>query len=133
MGGLQQQFYELRGEVNKVTQTMNRLKKDKRFDELATYRANYQGVMNVKGQVRALEIPRELEKKRDAVMRRDDISVVVKSDLIRELELQRDQRLAFVPELRKKAMFLCSKEDCNSSIIFSSFNCFSLKKSLCSG
>ena len=104
MGGLQQQFYELRGEVNKVTQTMNRLKKDKRFDELATYRANYQGVMNVKGQVRALE--RYLEnwrRKRDAVMRRDDISVVVKSDLIRELELQRDQRLAFVPELRKKA------------------------------
>ena len=104
MGGLQQQFYELRGEVNKVTQTMNSLKKDKRFDELATYRANYQGVMNVKGQVRALE--RYLEnwrKKRDAVMRRDDISVVVKSDLVRELEMQRDQRLAFVPELRKKA------------------------------
>ena len=104
MGGLQQQFYELRGEVNKVTQTMNRLRKDKRFDELATYRANYQGVMNVKSQVRALE--RYLEnwrRKRDAIMRRDDISVVVKSDLIRELELQRDQRLAFVPELRKKA------------------------------
>jgi len=104
MGGLQQQFYELRGEVNKVTQTMNRLRKDKRFDELATYRANYQGVLNVKSQVRALE--RYLEnwrRKRDAIMRRDDISVVVKSDLIRELELQRDQRLAFVPELRKKA------------------------------
>jgi len=104
MGGLQQQFYELRGEVQKVTQTMNSLKKDKRFDELATYRANYQGVMNVKGQVRALE--RYLEnwrKQRDAVMRRDDISVIVKSDLIRELELQRDSRLAFVPELRKKA------------------------------
>ena len=104
MGGLQQQFYELRGEVNKVTQTMNSLKKDKRFDELATYRANYQGVINVKGQVRALE--RYLEnwrRKRDAVMKRDDISVVVKSDLVRELELQRDQRLAFVPELRKKA------------------------------
>ena len=104
MGGLQQQFYELRGEVNKVTQTMNSLKKQKRFDELATYRANNQGTMNVKNQVRSME--RYLDnyrKKRDAIMRREDVSVSVKQGLLEDLVLERDKRLAFVPELRKKA------------------------------
>ena len=89
MGGLQQQFYELRGEVNKVTQTMNRLKKDKRLDELATYRANYQGVMNVKGQVRALERYWDnWRKRRDRLMRNENISVIAKSDKLREMELE---------------------------------------------
>jgi hypothetical protein len=104
MGGLQQQFYELRSEVNKVTQTMNSLKKQKRFDELATYRANNQGTMNVKNQVRSME--RYLDnyrKKRDAIMRREDVSVSVKQGLLEDLVLERDKRLAFVPELRKKA------------------------------
>jgi hypothetical protein len=104
MGGLQQQFYELRGEVNKVTQTMNSLKKQKRFDELATYRANNQGTMNVENQVRSME--RYLDnyrKKRDAIMRREDVSVSVKQGLLEDLVLERDKRLAFVPELRKKA------------------------------
>ena len=83
---------------------MNSLKKQKRFDELATYRANNQGTMNVKNQVRSME--RYLDnyrKKRDAIMRREDVSVSVKQGLLEDLVLERDKRLAFVPELRKKA------------------------------
>lgn len=63
-----------------------------------------QGVLNVKGQVRAIE--RYLDnwrKRRDRLMRDENISVSVKSDMLRELELERDMRLAMVPELRKRA------------------------------
>ena len=42
-------------------------------------------------------------KKRDRIMQRTDISMSAKSDMIRELELDRDRRLAIVPALREKA------------------------------
>ena len=103
-GGLQQQFYELRGEVDKAVNTMNALKKQQRFDELSAYRSNMKGVVGVKGQVRALE--RYLDnwrKRRDRLLRNENMSVIAKSDKLREMELERDRRLAFVPELRKRA------------------------------
>jgi hypothetical protein len=103
-GGLQQQFYELRSEVDKAVNTMNALKKQQRFDELSAYRSNMKGVVGVKGQVRALE--RYLDnwrKRRDRLLRNENMSVIAKSDKLREMELERDRRLAFVPELRKKA------------------------------
>ncbi len=104
MGGLQQQFYELRGEVDRAVSTINSLKKEKRFDELRAYKSDVKGLMNVKGRVRALE--RYLDnwrKKRDRLMRRTDISVMVKAEMLQDLEAERDKRLAFIPELRKKA------------------------------
>ena len=103
-GGLQQQFYELRGEVDKAVATINSLKRDQRFDELSAYRSNMKGVIGVKGQIRALE--RYLDnwrKRRDRLMRNENISVIAKSDRLIEMKLERDKRLAFVPELRKRA------------------------------
>ena len=103
-GGYQQQFYELRNEVDKAVSTINSLQKQERFDELSAYRSNMQGLLNIKGQVRSIE--RYLDnwrKRRDRLMRDENISVTVKSDMLRELELERDMRLAMVPELRKKA------------------------------
>ena len=103
-GGYQQQFYELRNEVDKAVATINSLQKQERFDELSAYRSNMQGLLNIKGQVRSIE--RYLDnwrKRRDRLMRDENISVTVKSDMLRELELERDMRLAMVPELRKKA------------------------------
>jgi len=103
-GGLQQQFYELRAEVNTAVQTLNKLRTDKRFDEYSAYRSNMQGVFNIKGQVRALERYMDnWRKRRDRLLKRTDISAVAKSDLLKQLELERDRRLALVPELRKKA------------------------------
>ena len=83
-GGYQQQFYELRGEVDRAVATINSLQKQQRFDELSAYRSNMQGVLNVKGQVRAIE--RYLDnwrKRRDRLMRDENISVSVKSDMLR--------------------------------------------------
>jgi len=103
-GGYQQQFYELRGEVDRAVATINSLQKQRRFDELSAYRSNMQGVLNVKGQVRSIE--RYLDnwrKRRDRIYQDENLSITVKSDLIRDLELERDMRLAMVPQLRKKA------------------------------
>ena len=103
-GGYQQQFYELRNEVDKAVQTINSLKKQQRFDELSAYRSNMQGVLNVKGQVRAVD--RYLANwrlRRDRLMMNENISLTVKSDMLRDLELERDKRLAMIPELREKA------------------------------
>ena len=103
-GGYQQQFYELRGEVDRAVATINSLQKQRRFDELSAYRSNMQGVLNVKGQVRSIE--RYLDnwrKRRDRIYQDENLSITVKSDLIRDLELERDMRLAMIPELRKKA------------------------------
>ncbi len=103
-GGYQQQFYELRNEVDKAVQTINSLKKQQRFDELSAYRSNMQGVLNVKGQVRAIDrYLANWRERRDRLMRNENISLTVKSDMLRDLELERDMRLAMIPELRKKA------------------------------
>ena len=103
-GGYQQQFYELRNEVEKAVQTINSLKKQKRFDELSAYRSNMQGVLNVKGQVRAVDrYLTNWRTRRDRLMNNDNISLTVKSDMLRDLELERDKRLAMIPELRDKA------------------------------
>jgi len=104
MGGYQQQFYELRGEVDSAVQTLNSLRKQKRFDELAAYKSDVKGLINVKGKVRSMErYLANWRNKRDRLMRRTDISVIVKAELLQDLEMERDIRLAFVPELRKKA------------------------------
>ena len=103
-GGLQQSFYELRTEVNRATATLNDLKKQKRWDEVAAYKANTKGTFAVKGQVRAIEkYMKNWREKRDRLLRRTDVSPLVKSDMIRDMEIDRDKRLAIVPSLRQKA------------------------------
>ena len=103
-GGYQQQFYELRNEVDRAVQTMNALEKAGRYDELLAYRSNIRGLLDIKNEARRID--RYLTKwrlRRDAIMNNPNMSVSAKSDAIRELELERDKRLAFVPEMRKRA------------------------------
>ena len=103
-GGIQQQYYELRNDVDRAVQTLNKLRKEGRMNEYSAYRSSNQGVLNVKAQVRAID--RYLEnwrRRRDSLLRNEDMSAFVKTDLLEELEAERDRRLAIVPELRKKA------------------------------
>ena len=103
-GGLQQQFYELRSEVERATITLNKLKDQGRYDELTAYREHNKGIFQVKSQINAINrYMGNYRKKRDRIMQRTDISMSAKSDMIRELELDRDRRLAIVPALREKA------------------------------
>jgi len=103
-GGLQQQFYELRSEVERATITLNKLKDQGRYDELTAYREHNKGIFQVKSQINAINrYMANYRKKRDRIMQRTDISMSAKSDMIRELELDRDRRLAIIPALREKA------------------------------
>ena len=103
-GGLQQSFYELREEVQGATATLNDLKDQKRFDELATFREHHRGLFKVKGQVNAINrFMQNWRKQRDRLLRRTDLSAMVKADMLKELEARRDKRLAIVPALRDRA------------------------------
>ena len=83
---------------------MNLLKEQGRQEDYPAYRNNMQGVLNVKSQVRALErYMKRYREKRDRILTRDDISPFVKSEMLKQLEAQRDRRLAVVPELRDRA------------------------------
>ena len=103
-GGLQQQFYELREVVDGAVLTLNDLRKQRRFDELAAFREHNRGVLQVKSQMRAIERYMDnWRRRRDNLLRRNDISPIAKSDRLREMELDRDRRLAIIPALRQKA------------------------------
>ena len=74
------------------------------MDEYNAYRNSMQGVLNIKGQVRKME--RYLDKyrkRRDAILMNKNMSITAKQDALERLELERDRRLAMIPELRKKA------------------------------
>jgi hypothetical protein len=83
---------------------MNSLREDGRMDELYAYRNQVQGLLNAKGQVRAIErYMRNWRKRRDRILNRTDINANVRSDMLLDLQIERDKRLAMIPELRQKA------------------------------
>ena len=102
--GLQQSFYELREQVQGAVGTLNDLRDQGRMDELAAYREHNKGIFKVKGQVNSINrFMANWRRQRDRLIRRKDVSPLVKADMLRELELKRDKRLAIVPALRQKA------------------------------
>lgn len=102
-GGLQQQFYELRSEVNEAVQTMNKLQQEGRLDELAAYRADMMGVENVKESVRRIEKYLTDWRERRRKLLQSNINASLKAELLQQLEFERDQRLAMIKVLRKQA------------------------------
>ena len=58
----------------------------------------------MKSQIRAIErYMANWRKRRDRLLRRTDVSPIVKSDMLRDMELDRDKRLAIIPTLRERA------------------------------
>ena len=104
-GGLQQQFYELRAESDKVVATINSLREDpKREDALITYMRNNDGLIRTRQQVLALDrYMTYWRERRKRTLLDDTISAEVKRDLLQELELERNLRLMYLPELREEA------------------------------
>lgn len=103
-GGLQQQFYELRGEVNEVVQTLNRLKKEGRTDEYIAYRESHADILNTRKAVLSIDrYMKNWREKRDKVVMSKTLSPTVKAQLIKQLENERDRRLAVVPVIKDKA------------------------------
>ena len=103
-GGLQQQFYELRGEVNQVVQTLNKLKDEGRTSEYISYRESHADVLNSRKAVLAIDrYMKNWRNKRDRILLSKTISPSVKAQLLKQLENERDRRLAIVPVVRERA------------------------------
>ena len=104
VSGLQQGFYELRAESQKVVQTLNSLRDDKRFDELAAYKESNMGVISVKSKIKRLDkYLKNYRNKRDRIISNKNLSSSQKEEQLDELNIQRNKRLAIVPTLREKA------------------------------
>ena len=105
-GGLQQQFYELREESNRYIQTVNKLKKDGRIDDLRAYMQNNAGVARTRPQILALDrYMSNWRTRRDRVLNSKTITPQQKKEILEQMEVERDIRLAYMPELREQASF----------------------------
>ena len=105
-GGLQQQFYELREESNRYIQTVNKLKKDGRIDDLRAYMQNNAGVARTRPQILALDrYMSNWRTRRDRVLNSKTITPQQKKEILEQMEVDRDMRLAYMPELREQASF----------------------------
>jgi hypothetical protein len=102
-GGLQEQFYEMRTYSNMVTQTINKLEKEGRKDELIAFMQSHKGAISTRDEV--LRIDRFMEK-----YRKDKLSIQIdkrlsakqKQEIIERLDRDRNLRLAIVPFLVKQ-------------------------------
>ena len=102
-GGLQEQYYEMRTYSNMVTQTINKLEKEGRKDELIAFMQSHKGAISTRDEV--LRIDRFMEK-----YRKDKLSIQIdkrlsakqKQEIIERLDRDRNLRLAIVPFLVKQ-------------------------------
>jgi len=102
-GGLQQQYYEMREESNKVIATMNKLVKEGRLDEYQAYANNNQGYLQTRQQV--LRIDRGLKRIADqvkAVYRSEALDPEQKREALRSLEERRNALLQYIPDMRRQ-------------------------------
>jgi len=103
-GGLQEQFYELKQESLRFTTTVNKLKKEGRGDELQAYFKNNEGLASTRKAVNRLEkYMKQYRKVRRRIELDDSLSAVEKRDRLKQLDIERNIRLAFVPELKKQS------------------------------
>ena len=101
--GFQEQFYEMRTYSNMVIQTINKLDKEDRVDELDAFIKAHQGALDTRGDV--LKIDKYMKKYRAykrEIQSDDRLNANQKRDEIIKLNLDRDMRLAEVPDLYKE-------------------------------
>ena len=103
-GGLQQQFYELRSESDKAIATINILKERGLVEKYLAYSRNNQGLLATRQQVLALDRwMTNWRDRRDAILRDKTMDADIKKDLLQQLELDRNMRLMYLPELTEQA------------------------------
>ena len=102
-GGLQEQFYEMRTYSNMVTQTINKLEKEGRKDELIAFMQSHKGAISTRDEV--LRIDRFMKKYRNdklSIQIDKRLSAKQKQEIIERLDRDRNLRLAIVPFLVKQ-------------------------------
>ena len=99
-GGLQEQFYNLRKESNKYQATINKLRKEGREDELMAYFKNNTGIASTRPQILAIDRYLTQYRKNVVNVENSDMSPTEKRKLLDQLEIERNIRLEYVPELK---------------------------------
>lgn len=100
---VQQDYYELRDEVRKAVATLNKFKDEKDVDGYYAYMATKQDLLNTRQAV--LSLDRYLKRYREArdQIKKSDLPPETVRKLLREIEDDKNMRLAVVPALRDEA------------------------------
>jgi hypothetical protein len=99
--GLQSQFYDLKDYMDGITQTMNTLKKEGRYDELVTFYTKHGDAYEMRGGLNAIE--RNINKMREQrkMIERMDIDPEQKRVLIEQINMGIASQLTSIPVYRK--------------------------------
>ena len=102
--GLQNQYYDLQEEVDKVVGTINSLKKKDRWDKVKSYRYAKKDIISIKAEMNQIrKYMKNYRNKRDRISRDETLSNEIRKQLLDELEWERDQKLMVIPLLRERA------------------------------
>ena len=102
--GLQNQYYDLQKEVDKVVGTINSLKKKGRWEKLETYRYAKKDILSIKAEMSGIRrYMKNYRDKRNTISRDKNLSKELKTKFLMELEWERDQMLLVLPLIKKRA------------------------------
>ena len=102
--GLQEQFYELKNETDKFTNSLNYLVKNNRLDEYEAYRASKSYLYDVKLDVDALSKSiRRLRKYKNSILSSDLFDAEYKAEVKRNVDAEINTILQGMPELMRRA------------------------------
>jgi hypothetical protein len=98
----QQEFYELRDEVDKTVATLNKIQKRGDIAEYYAYANTRRGLLEIKSEVLAVEryLKRYRQTREDII--RSDLPADVKRDYLEQLDADRDMRMTIVPVMRER-------------------------------
>jgi hypothetical protein len=102
--GLQEQFYELKDEVDELVGTMRDLAKKDRIDEYEAFTASRTHVTDIINDVRYLDKHlAKLRREKNAVMASDYFDAEYKAETKRHIDAQINELLKIVPSLARRA------------------------------
>ena len=102
--GLKQDFYDLYNDVRQTYNSINKLRKEGRYEELEELIARRGTLLDVKAGVYDLKQQLDVvRRKKTAIRRSEDITPERKREMIEEIEDYENSMLAIVPEFEKRA------------------------------
>jgi hypothetical protein len=101
--GLQNKFYELKDDVDGITQTINRLQKDGRYDELAAFYAKNGHMYEMRTDLNYLEKQITMLREQRKVIEQMDIDPESKREAIEQINMMISATLISVPMYREMA------------------------------
>lgn len=102
--GLQQDFYEIRETLNQAVAGINKAREEGRLDDLRSLQHERAAILQTRATVRRLDrYMSQWRRRRDRLLRNDDISKDQRRLLLENLEEERDLQLAIVPFLKELA------------------------------